>query len=256
MVNRRNVHLVGIDTEVCASVAFTITKKSTEFMFTETAGKSSPKAKHGAITRNSLIKSHFDVWARFPVVAAVQRHTIISSKNRLPRSFTFSTYVDHCKFSPYFDDLISSFEQQTRKPTGNQLKKINVHTLDINGLLSLFSTDTKWEVSEFRAGEWLVDLLCLIPIQIAVTQENRFVPLKDGVLSAAFEQKLLGAEVGSIVDSISIGWYESVFQSYMVSKVRTVIFSYVPCRQLIPLSPSKLCPRWVRILLSSWSFFN
>ncbi|KAJ7809088.1 hypothetical protein B0H14DRAFT_2867919 [Mycena olivaceomarginata] len=233
MVNRRNVHLVGIDTEVCASVAFTITKKSTEFMFTETAGKSSPKAKHGAITRNSLIKCHFDVWARFPVVAAVQRHTIISSKNRLPRSFTFSTYVDHCKFSPYFDDLISSFEQQTRKPTGNQLKKINVHTLDINGLLSLFSTDTKWEVSEFRAGEWLVDLLCLIPIQIAVTQENRFVPLKDGVLSAAFEQKLLGAEVGSIVDSISIGWYESVFQSYMVSKVCTVIFSYVPCEQSV-----------------------
>ncbi|KAF7356382.1 VWFA domain-containing protein [Mycena venus] len=224
MVNRRNVHLVGIDTGVCGSVALDITKKATEFMFTETAGKSSLKARHNTITHNALINCHSDVWARFPVIAAVQRQTIISSKNRLPRSFTFSTNSDHSKFSPYFDDLICNFEQQTRKPTGNQLKKVEVHALDIDGVLSLFST-TQWPVSEFRAGEWLVDLLCLIPIQIAVTQENRFVPLKDGVVSAALEQKLLGAEVGSIVDALSLGWYESVFQSYMVSKPVKVVSS-------------------------------
>ncbi|KAJ6581854.1 hypothetical protein B0H19DRAFT_1116733 [Mycena capillaripes] len=224
MVNRRNVHLVGIDTDVCGSVALDITKKTTEFMFTATADKSAPKARRN-LTHNSLIDCHSDVWARFPVVAAVQRQTIVSSQNRLPRSFTFSTYLDHARFSPRFEDLISTFEQQTRKPTGNQLKKIDVRAVDIDELLTLLSTNTKWAVSEFRAGEWLVDLLCLIPIQIAVTQENRFVPLKDGVVSSALEQRLLGAEVGQIVDSLSIGWYESVFSSYMVSKPIKVVSS-------------------------------
>ncbi|KAJ7739823.1 hypothetical protein B0H16DRAFT_1567947 [Mycena metata] len=226
LVSRRNVHLVGIDDGVCASVAFEITKKTTDFMFTETADKNLPKTRHNnTITHNTLIDCHSDVWARFPVVAAVQRQTIISSKNRLPRSFTFSTYSDYNKFAPHFDDLILTFEQQTRKPTGNELKRINISSLNIDGVIALLSSNTRWAVSEFRAGEWLVDLLCLIPIQIAVTQENRFIPLKDGKVSDDLERRLLGAEVGQIVDSLSLGWYESVFQSYMVSKPVKVVSS-------------------------------
>ena len=80
-----------------------------------------------------------------------------------------------------------------------------------------------WPASRFRAGEWLADLLCLIPIHIAITHENRFVPLKDGVVSPQHERSLLGAEVNRIVDSLSLGWYESIFQSYWASKVRRSI---------------------------------
>ncbi|KAF7370371.1 VWFA domain-containing protein [Mycena sanguinolenta] len=197
--NRRNVHLVGIEPNTCGSVALAITKKTPEFMFTETAAKRSPKARHNFVNHNALISCHSDVWARFS--------------------------CHHLNFSPYFDDLICAFEQQTRKPTGNTLKKIDVHALEINRILASFSSDANWVVSEFRAGEWLVDLLCSIPIQVAVTHENRFVPLKDGCVSTALEQKLLGAEVGQIVDSISVGWYESVFQSYMASKPIKVVSS-------------------------------
>lgn len=71
----------------------------------------------------------------------------------------------------------------------------------------------------FRTGEWLMGILCLIPIHIAVTRENRFIPLKDGVWSAELERGLLGARVEEIVNSLSFGWYESIFQSYMASKV-------------------------------------
>ncbi|KAG8220322.1 hypothetical protein J3R82DRAFT_3396, partial [Butyriboletus roseoflavus] len=67
------------------------------------------------------------------------------------------------------------------------------------------------------AGEWLVDFLCLIPIHLALMKENRFVPLKDGVYSPELER--LGVDVNRIVDSLSFGWYESLFQSYMASKV-------------------------------------
>ena len=48
-----------------------------------------------------------------------------------------------------------------------------------------------------------------------------FVWLKDGVYSVDVEKSLLGAEINQIVDSISFGWYKSIFQSYMADKVRT-----------------------------------
>ncbi|KAJ7781844.1 hypothetical protein DFH07DRAFT_389440 [Mycena maculata] len=226
LANRRHVHLVGMDSDLglCKSLALDITIKATEFMFKEAAVKG-PQKTNNTLTHNCLIDCHSDVWTRFPVVAAVQRQIITSSKNRLPRSLTFSSYSDHSNFGPRFDDLIDSFTTQTRKPTGNELKKIYVHAVTIDVVTSFLSADREWAASEFRAGEWLVDLLCLIPIQIAVTKENRFVPLKDGVVSTALEQSLLGADVNKIVDSISIGWYESILRSYMASKPIKVVSS-------------------------------
>jgi hypothetical protein len=73
-----------------------------------------------------------------------------------------------------------------------------------------------------------VDILCLIPIHIAIARDNRFIPLKDGVFSVDMERSLLGARVEEIIDSISFGWYESIFRSYMTTKV-----SMVPLDQIV-----------------------
>ena len=44
-----------------------------------------------------------------------------------------------------------------------------------------------------------------------ITHDNSFVPLMDGVISAQHGDKsLLEAEVNRIVDSLSLGWYESM----------------------------------------------
>ena len=118
--------------------------------------------------------------------------------------------------------MIQTFERTTRKPTGDDLKTIVVSAISFRTFAAENITSKKWAVSWFRTGEWLVDFLCLIPIHIAITRENRFIPLKDGVSSAELEKSLLGAEVGRIVDSMSFGWYESLFQSYMVSKVISI----------------------------------
>ncbi|KAJ7931787.1 hypothetical protein B0H13DRAFT_2227876 [Mycena leptocephala] len=227
LVNRRNMHLVGIDIDahVCRSVVLDITKKTTEFMFKETGVKNFSKSKTVATSHNSLIDCFADVWTRFPVVAAVQRRTIVSSKERRTRKIVFVTDRDHDRFAPHFSELIYAFEQRTRKPTGDSLKNIQVLALPSSAFFSEKSLHDQWDLSKFRAGEWLVDLLCMIPIQIAVTRENRFLPLKDGVVSAALERSLLGAEVGQIVDALSLGWYESVFQSYMTSKPVKVVSS-------------------------------
>ncbi|KAJ6609456.1 hypothetical protein B0H10DRAFT_2063907 [Mycena sp. CBHHK59/15] len=225
--SRRNVHLISIDTElgICQSSALDITKQDADFTFKETKVSASSKLINTSTVHNCLIDCHSDVWTRFPVVAAIQRQTIVSSGSRLARRLLFITDRDHDRFATHFDELIYSFEQRTRKPTRNELKNIGISALDNDKLTTSFAPGLKWDVSEFRAGEWLVDLLCLIPIQIAVTRENRFLPLKDGVISATLERQLLGAEVCQIVDAISIGWYESVLQSYMVSKPVKVVSS-------------------------------
>ncbi|KAF7370364.1 VWFA domain-containing protein [Mycena sanguinolenta] len=226
-VNRRNVHLVSVDIDahVCRSVVLDITKKATEFMFKETGLKNSSKPKTAITSHNSLIDCFSDVWTRFPVVAAVQRRTILSSVDRKARKLIFVTDRDHDRFKPHFSELISTFEQKTRKPNSDLLKSIQVLAFPGASFFSQIWPDEQWDLSTFRAGEFLLEILCLIPLQLAVTQENRFLPLKDGQISAAFERSLLGAEVGQIVDSISIGWYESIFQSYMTSKPVKVVSS-------------------------------
>jgi hypothetical protein len=220
MVHRGSVHMLELDltSSTCNSIALDITKKVTEFIFKERGSRNFPISGTASGTmHNCLIDCHADVWTRFPVVPAVQRQTITSSAGRQPRKIVFVTEEYRPDFARYFTELIRSFEQTTKKPTGDELKSIIVKSLLFDDLRMFFSTATS--ISQFRAGEWLVDLLCLIPIHVAVTRENRFIPLKDGVSSVELERSLLGAEVGRIVDSLSLGWYESIFQSYMATKV-------------------------------------
>ena len=221
IVNRNNIHLIGLDitSQTCRSVILDITCKATEFTFQ--AQRSKASTSHGKETaHNCLIDCHSEVWARFPVVAAVKRRTITFSSKRQQRTLTFVTDDHQRPFSSYFSKLIHSFTRTSHKPTSDVLEGTTVSTRTFTSFACAFLSSREWPVSRFRAGEWLADLLCLIPIHIAITHENRFVPLKDGVLSPELERSLLGAEVNRIVDSLSVGWYESIFQSYWASKVR------------------------------------
>jgi hypothetical protein len=221
IVQRNNIHLVGLDLESrsCRSVILAITRKATEFTFQERRSKAS--STHGKLTvHNCLIDCHADVWTRFPVVPAVKRHTITSSSERQQKTLMFVTDDVQRPFSSHFSDNIHTFERASRKPTLDELRSIAVSARTFPSFAHQFFSSPDWPVSRFRAGEWLADLLCLIPIHIAITHENRFVPLKDGVVSPQLEKALLGAEVNRIVDSLSLGWYESIFQSYWASKVR------------------------------------
>lgn len=221
LVHRSAVHLLKLDllAHTCSSVALDITRKITKFKFRE-------KDSGGALSRDSLptvhnclVDCHADVWTRFPVLPAVQRATI-SSNDRCRRSILVVTDRNHNRYQPHFVDMIESFERTTKKPTGDKLSTLQVSAMTFDSFMANFSTDAEWNnMSTFKLGEWVVDLLCLIPIHLALARDNRFVPLKDGVYSVEVEKSLLGAEINRIVDSISFGWYESIFQSYMADKV-------------------------------------
>lgn len=222
MVDRGRIFLMGLDINSGSvqSIAIKITKKRTEFMFKENGDGNASNNGTRHTLHNILLDCHAEVWSRFPVVAAVKRPALSSSGEQQQKSITFVAENYSQPFVSYFSDLIQTFETTTRKPTGDELRRINVSAEDFSSFRDEVIMKSDWDVSRYRVGEWLVDLLCLIPIHIAVCRENRFIPLADGVLSSDLERSLLGAEVSKIVDKLSFGWYESIFQSYLASKVR------------------------------------
>ena len=228
IVNRRNIYLIGLDLDggSCRSVVLDIPRKPAGFKFH--GGPPKVSSRHGKQTdHNCLIDCHRDVWTRFPIVPEVRRHTITSSSQRQPKMLMFVTDDHRRPFSSHFSDIISVFEKTSCKPTGSGLKSIVVSARSLSYFTQEFLSSPDWPVSRFRTGEWLAALLCLIPINIAITRKNRFVPLKDGIVSPPLEDSgrrpILGDSMNRIVDSLTLGWYESIFQSYCVSKVRQSI---------------------------------
>jgi hypothetical protein len=231
MVNRGCIFLISFDVDAgyVRSIAIDITKKVTEFVFKKKGGRNIPIKQENQTLHNSLLDCHTEVWNRFPVVPAVRRRTVTSLSERHQKSLTFITENHTRPFESYFSDLIQTFERAAKKPTGDELRRIKVSAAQFETFQDDMALPSNWNVSRYRAGEWLVDLLCLIPIHIAVCRENRFIPLADGVFSPDLEQALLGAEVNQIVDKLSFGWYESIFQSYLATKVCFWHFFLFPC---------------------------
>jgi len=190
-----NPHAIFLDqsAQVCSSTSLRITCKTSEFDFRAGGVRSDSVEK--PTVHNSLIDCHSDVWTRYPVQAAIRRETAPGT-NHYPRSITFISPNSPDDLSKHFKALIREFEQKTRKPTRRQLANISVAVQPFFDPVS-----PNIPTSQFKAGDWLVGLFCLIPIHIAVAGQNRFIPLRDGVISQEFEQSLLGADVGRIAEA-------------------------------------------------------
>ena len=116
--------------------------------------------------------------------------------------------------------MIANWERKTKKPFSRALRSRVVKAVQLADI----PTSSSW-LSKFRLGEWIVELLCLIPLQLAITRSNRFVPLKDGVYSTEMQQELLGADFGTIVHTLSLGWYENLLGRYYRGRPVKVVSS-------------------------------
>ncbi|CAE6410025.1 unnamed protein product [Rhizoctonia solani] len=217
---RGPTHLVSMDPlgpYNVNSTALWVKQKSAKFDFKSKESQATTANKK--IFNNCLMDCHMEVWSRFPVHPAVLRNNLAGSI-RKPPSITFVTEGDFGGAKAYFSKLVSTFERTTQKPTNGKLFEISVEW-------SHHPLERAIQVagSSFQFGSFVAELICLIPIQLAVTRENGFIPLKDGILNPAFERQLLGADVPAIINSISVGWYESLFQSYMATKPVRVVSS-------------------------------
>lgn len=201
------------------SISLRISRTEVEYLFRQ---KEARTALPNAIQtkNNSLIDCFVDVWERFPIIPAIAREFTIA------RSSTFITFVCYGQLNGlppiprYFKAMIRDFKRRFQKPTGDRLDEIEIHVRS--------ATDPQWSLPTAvpcRAGEWFVELICLIPIHIAVARDNRFLPLQDGVSSDDLTLKLLGSEVGEIINAITIGPYEAILGSYMATKPVKVVSS-------------------------------
>lgn len=174
MVNRTSVHVLSLDisNKGCSSLALDITKKITDFTFREHGDTGSSKRKSTTTQHNCLIDCHEDVWTRFPVLAAVQHQTILSSHGRCPLKLVFVVdEVDHHKHvGPHFLQMKHRFHQKTHKPLSNGLKNLEVVAQDFDQFLH--SPD--WDKSVFFVGEWLVNIICLVSDQMFPDSTNLY----------------------------------------------------------------------------------
>jgi len=191
--HKNSLHFVYLQPEnnACRSQVLHITHKLSQYDFR------SQNARCQQDTRikthnNSLIDCHAEVWTRYPVWSPI-RHEALSGSQSHRRDLTFVSSHRPDAFKPYFDAMIREFEQTTRKPTHRQLANI-----DVAARPSYDARNTRTFVSELQAGDWIATLFCLIPVHIAVTSQNRFIPLKDGIRSSMFEDSVLGFDVAQL----------------------------------------------------------
>ena len=162
MVNRASVHVISLHTsnKACSSLALDITKKITDFTFREHGEAGSSRGKSTNTLHNCLIDCHEDVWTRFPVLAAVQCQTILSSHGRCPPKLVFVVDGEehHQHIGPHFLEMKHRFHQRTHKPLSNNLKNMEVIAQGFENFLH--SPD--WDKSIFCMGEWIVNIICLV----------------------------------------------------------------------------------------------
>ncbi|KAJ1300986.1 hypothetical protein OPQ81_003410 [Rhizoctonia solani] len=214
---RNNIHLVSfsIQSMTVTSVALLVKQKATEFSFR--SNQTSSSTLRAETVNNCLIDCHMDVWTRFPVAPAVTRSTL-SSLGREPRKLVYASSSMQ-PVDSYFSRMITKFERTTCKPIDTELRSISVVAFSdrFDALVQNI------QCSKYPVGSFIVEFICLIPLHLAITRDNRFIPLKDGVWDPEHERSLLGADVPAIINSLSIGWYESLFQSYMATKPVRVV---------------------------------
>ena len=162
MVNRTSVHIITVDptNKTCSSLALDITKKITDFTFREHGETGLPKGKSAKTLHNCLIDCHKDVWTRFPVLAAIQHQTTLSSHGRCPPKLVFVVDgKEHHQFvGPHFLEMKHRFHQATHKPLSNDLKNMQAAAQDFDQFLH----SPNWDKSAFHVGEWLVSIICLV----------------------------------------------------------------------------------------------
>ncbi|GBC39328.2 hypothetical protein GLOIN_2v1773792 [Rhizophagus irregularis DAOM 181602=DAOM 197198] len=128
------------------------------------------------------------------------------------------------KFEKYTTKIFDNLKRLTKKPA-NILKKFSTSVMTFQELDIENVEFQKKFSSEYQLGEWIIQLCCLIPIQIAVARNNLFQPLKDGLSSDENHLIELGDDrrhVEIISKNISFGWYEGIFKHFSNKKVKII----------------------------------
>ncbi|RIA81246.1 hypothetical protein C1645_837308 [Glomus cerebriforme] len=129
------------------------------------------------------------------------------------------------KFEGYISEMFEDLKRSTKKPA-TILKEFSTSVITFQKLnIENVKFQEKYP-SKYKLGEWIIQLCCLIPIQIAVVRNGLFQPLRDELFLNEYDQiefnEGYGHHVDRIAKNISFGWYEGIFKHFGDKKVKVV----------------------------------
>lgn len=178
-------HLISYHQGVAHSMILKISSKTGEYSF-QAPGV---PIEADSICGLPLIHCLYEVWTRYPIAAAVEHHRQYCSKRGAQIHFTVSR--DHGYFVQQLKNDIGDFIRKSQKPASDRLLSIGI------------TASSSWDLgdlSQFKFGDWIVGLFCLIPVQIAITQNGQLISLKDGIRTGDFQDEIAGIDVESIAN--------------------------------------------------------
>lgn len=129
------------------------------------------------------------------------------------------------EYAERFENYVIESLRHSVKKFATILKKFSVPVIPFQEL-DIDNVRLLSKYSNYDLGEWIIKLCCLIPIQIAVTKNNLFQPLKDGLSWDEIDRVEFdngyGHHVDSIAKNISFGWYEGIFKYFGNKKIKVV----------------------------------
>ena len=217
-----NVYLLVLDREEGSLRSFSIghADLSSNYYFKEMQERQKLLLQAQQSHHNSLLDCHYDVWTRFPLTPAIQREALTTVPREQPKLFGFVSNSSGSELEIYFKDLLDHFQVNTTKSSVQDIGEFSHFTLTFASYMDHERSGALWQrVAAYKAGQWLANVFCLVPIHVAIAHNNQFIPIKDGVWDPAGSARMVGKKLEQVVDSLSFGWYESLFQSYHSQKV-------------------------------------
>ncbi len=173
---------------------------------------------------NGLIDAYKLMFEKYPVESCIDPEQNRPLNLKIVLDIEDEEEIDKYgeKFDEYITEGFEDLKRSTKKPA-TILKKFSTSVITFQELDIENSKFQKKFSSEYELGEWIIQLCCLIPIQIAVARNNLFQPLKDGLSSNDVElDDGYSHHIDSIAKNISFGWYEGIFRHFGDKKVKVV----------------------------------
>ncbi|KAJ3100214.1 hypothetical protein HDU96_010418, partial [Phlyctochytrium bullatum] len=191
---------------------------------------------------NSLLNVYQKMYTKFPIQSCVEREA--NDISRVPKRlfimlpdelranprqtslpeelFDVSASAEElAKLQKYATSYFRSTFAELKRTTSKNIKPIAGFEVVVKRQSEIqrtfFESCCKQEVP-VPFSNWLLAIFCLIPIQIAVAIDNRFVPLSNGIITSDINQE----DTASIAEKISFGWYESIFEFCRDYEVKVV----------------------------------
>ncbi|RUS20076.1 hypothetical protein BC937DRAFT_86413 [Endogone sp. FLAS-F59071] len=172
---------------------------------------------------NGYVDCYSGMYQRYPVDSCIRDNSAISASSALYIFLEVSRQeLDNSRYAMRFSEYIGKAFNELIKSTNKPADSLKYFAIDTKSIENLDILNLCLQSKMRPIGQWLVSMACLLPIQIAIAMDNHFLPLKDGVITDMDAMLGGAANLTSVSENITFGWYESVFSFYGDYDVKVV----------------------------------